>query len=148
YGIAQYGLMENDFMHFLLQERMAKACGVPRIQMEGFAVLFYRPGDEFSAHVDYYDPQQLQGRREIQAHGQRCLTFLVYLNDDYAGGETQFTELGFSHKGKAGEALYFVNAAPDGKGDPRTRHAGAPVLNGNKWVLSQYFRDKPLPFPG
>jgi len=148
YGIAQFGLMDNDYLHFLIQERMSKACGIPRTHMEGFSVLFYRPGEEFSAHVDYYDPQQLAGRREIQEHGQRSLTFLVYLNDEYEGGETEFSELGIRHKGRAGEALYFVNADPDGKGDPRTRHAGLPTQGGNKWVLSQYFRNRPLPFLG
>jgi prolyl 4-hydroxylase len=146
YGIAQYGLMDNDFMHFLIQERMSKACGIPRTHMEGFSVLFYRPGEEFSAHVDYYDAGDLAGRREITEHGQRGLTFLIYLNDEYEGGETEFPELGIKHKGKAGEALYFVNADRNGKGDPRTRHAGLPTQSGNKWVLSQYFRDRPLPF--
>ncbi len=146
YGIAQYGLMDNDFMHFLVQERMSKACGIPRTHMEGFSVLFYRPGEEFSAHVDYYDSQQLAGRREIAENGQRSLTFLVFLNDEYEGGDMEFPELGIKHKGKAGEALYFVNADRDGKGDPRTRHAGLPTQSGNKWVLSQYFRDRPLPF--
>jgi prolyl 4-hydroxylase len=145
-GIAQFGLMENDFMHFLIQERIAKACGLPRTQMEGYSVLFFRPGDELSPHVDYYEQQQLAGRREIQEHGQRCLTFVIYLNDDYEGGATEFPELGLSHRGKAGDALYFVTAGPDGKGDPRTRHAGRPTTKGNKWVLSQYFRDRPLPF--
>lgn len=146
YGIAQFGLMDNDFMHFLVQERMGKACGIPRSHMEGGSVLLYRPGETFSAHVDYYDPQQLAGRREIEENGQRSLTFLVYLNDDYEGGETEFPELGIKHKGKAGEALYIVNADRNGKGDPRTRHAGLPTQSGNKWVLSQYFRDRPLPF--
>lgn len=146
YGIAQYGLMDNDFMHFLIQERMSKACGIPRSHMEGFSVLFYRPGEEFSAHVDYYDSGQLAGRREIEEHGQRSLSFLIYLNDEYEGGETEFPELGIKHKGKAGEALYFVNADRNGKGDPRTRHAGLAPQNGNKWVLSQYFRDRPLQF--
>jgi prolyl 4-hydroxylase len=146
YGIAQFGLMDNDFMHFLIQERMAKACGIPRTHMEGFSVLFYRPGEEFSAHVDYYDSQQLAGAREIQQHGQRSLTFLVYLNDDYEGGETEFPELGIKHRGRAGDALYFVNADRSGKGDSRTRHAGLPTSEGNKWVLSQYVRDRPLPF--
>lgn len=146
HGIAQFGLMDNDYLHFLVQERMSKACGIPRTHMEGYAVLFYRPDEEFSAHVDYFDPQQPAGRHEIQEYGQRSLTFMVYLNEGYEGGETEFPELGISHKGRAGEALYFVNADRAGKGDPRTRHSGRPTRSGNKWVLSQYFRDRPLPF--
>jgi prolyl 4-hydroxylase len=138
--------MENDFMHFLVQERMAKACGVPRTHMEGYSVLFYRPGEEFSPHVDYFDAAEPEGQQELRDYGQRSLTFLVSLNDDYEGGQTQFSELGINYKGAAGEALYFVNADRNGKGDPRTVHAGLPTRAGNKWMLSQYVRDRPLPF--
>jgi prolyl 4-hydroxylase len=146
YALAQIGLAENDFLHFLLQERMSKACGIPMNHMEGMSVLNYQSGQEFSAHCDYFDPQSLPGRHEINEHGQRLITFLTYLNDDYEGGETVFTQLGISHKAKAGDALYFVNARQDGSVDPRTQHAGAPVVSGQKWVLSQYFRSRPLGF--
>lgn len=146
YWMSLIGLADNDFIHLLLQERMSKACGIPQRQMEGMAVLMYQEGGEVSEHVDYFDPESALGSRELSAHGQRILTFLVYLNDDYEGGETSFPELGITHKGKAGEGLYFVNARESGEGDLRTRHAGLPVGTGNKWVLSQYFRSKPLGF--
>ncbi len=38
---------------------------------------------------------------------------MVYLNDDYDGGETAFPKLGFEHKGRRGGGIYFVNALPD-----------------------------------
>lgn len=146
YFLGLQGLAENDFIHLLLQERMSKACGIPQNQMEGMAVLLYQEGGEFSEHVDYFDTGTDLGKREVETLGQRVLTFLVYLNDDYDGGETVFPELGITHKGKAGEGLYFVTARDSGEGDPRTRHAGLPVRSGNKWVLSQYFRARPLGF--
>lgn len=146
YWLALQGLAENDFIHLLLQERMSKACGIPPNQMEGMAVLMYQEGGEFSEHVDYFDTATELGKREVDTLGQRVLTFLVYLNDDYEGGETEFPELGVTHKGKAGEGLYFVTARDSGEGDPRTRHAGLPVTAGNKWVLSQHFRSRPLGF--
>lgn len=146
YFLGLQGLAENDFLHLLLQERMSKACGIPSNQMEGFAVLLYQEGGEFSEHVDYFDTATELGRAEVDMLGQRILTFLIYLNDDYEGGETVFPELGISHKGKAGEGLYFVTAREGGEGDSRTRHAGLPVHTGNKWVLSQYFRSRSLGF--
>ncbi|HHX83501.1 MAG TPA: 2OG-Fe(II) oxygenase [Pseudomonadaceae bacterium] len=146
YWLSPIGLAENDFLHLLLQERMSKACGIAQTQMEGLAVLMYQEGDEFSEHVDYFDQESALGKAEVSELGQRILTFMVYLNDDYEGGETVFPELGITHKGKAGEGIYFVTARDSGEGDPRTRHAGLPVGSGNKWVLSQYFRSKPLGF--
>ena len=75
--------------------------------------------------------------------GQRVLTALVYLNDDYEGGETDFPVLGAHWKGRKGEALLFWNVAPDGALDERTLHAGLPVTRGEKWMLSQWIRGRP-----
>ena len=72
------------------------------------------------------------------------MTFLVYLNDDYAGGETEFPRLGIQHKGRRGEGLYFINVLPNGAPDERTWHAGRPPLSGEKWILSQFLRNRPV----
>ena len=32
-----------------------------------------------------------------------------------------------------GSAAFWYNLLPNGKGDPRTKHAGCPVLSGSKW---------------
>jgi prolyl 4-hydroxylase len=72
------------------------------------------------------------------------VTFLVYLNDDYADGQTEFPRLELSHKGQRGEALYFVNALDGGKADIRTLHAGRPPSAGEKWIVSQFVRNRAL----
>ena len=76
--------------------------------------------------------------------GQRTVTFLIYLNDDYEGGATTFPRLDWSFKGKAGDALAFWNVT-DGHPDTRTLHAGTPTRNGVKWLFSKWVRDRPLP---
>ena len=40
---------------------------------------------------------------------QRILTALVYLNDAYLGGETEFTRLGLKVKGRKGDVLVAVD---------------------------------------
>jgi prolyl 4-hydroxylase len=65
---------------------------------------------------------------------------LVYLNDDYEGGETDFPELGLRIRGAAGTGLLFANAMADGRPDPRMRHAGLPVQRGSKLVASRWIR--------
>ena len=52
------------------------------------------------------------------------VTLLLYLNDDYQGGETDFPELNWKFKGRKGDALWFWNVGTDGLLDFRTRHAG------------------------
>ncbi len=145
-SIAQFNLVENDVVHFLLQEKMSAACGVPMVQMEATAILNYQPGEQISNHYDFVDPDMPNYAREIADNGQRIITFLIYLNDSYSGGETAFPELGFEHKGTAGEGLYFVNALPDGAPDLRMLHAGKPPLTGEKWIVSQFIRNRPVKY--
>lgn len=41
------------------------------------------------------------------------ITFLLYLNEGYDGGETTFPELGIVNRGRRGEGLYFINSRAD-----------------------------------
>ena len=74
--------------------------------------------------------------------GQRIVTFLIYLNEGFVGGETDFPRLGLRHKGAKGDALYFGNLDPAGAPDPRTLHAGLPPTRGEKWLFSQWVRNR------
>lgn len=145
-SIAEFNLVENDLIHFLIQERMSAACGIPMVQMEGTAILNYRPGQEISNHYDFIDPDLPNYRQEISENGQRIITFLIYLNDDYSDGETVFPMLEISHKGQTGEGLFFVNALANGESDLRMLHAGAPPQNGEKWVVSQFIRNRTVKY--
>ena len=145
-SIAEFNLVENDLVHFLIQERMSAACGVPMVQMEGTAILNYQPGQEISDHYDFIDPDLPNYQQEITENGQRIITFLIYLNDDYHGGETVFPKLDISHKGRTGEGLFFVNALANGNSDLRTLHAGTPLQNGEKWIVSQFIRNRTVKY--
>ena len=76
--------------------------------------------------------------------GQRVATFLVYLSDDYDGGETEFTDAGFKFKARKGDALMFLNVDAGGAPDPMSMHAGLPTTRSEKWVLSIWLRGKPV----
>jgi prolyl 4-hydroxylase len=145
YGLAQFGLLDNDFIHCLLQERIARVVGLSRTQLEGFAVHCYRPGEEFSEHVDYYGDDEF-AIAERARHGQRVVSFFVYLNDNYEEGATYFPSLDLTYKGREGAAIYVVNADAKGEGDPRSAHVGLAPKGNMKWLLSQYFRSQPLPY--
>lgn len=141
---AQFDLMGCDLIHLLVQRRMQAACGIPLHHMEANAVLHYAVGEEISNHFDFVDPKIPNYAQEIEKNGQRVLTFLVYLNDDYDGGETEFPELGIVHRGHPGEGLYFVNSLENDEPDLRTLHAGRPPTAGEKWIVSQFVRSRRL----
>ena len=145
-SIAEFNMVENELLHFLIQQKMSAACGIPMVQMEGTALLNYQPGEEISDHFDFVDPGMPNYEQEIRDNGQRIITFLIYLNEDYEGGETVFPELNISYKGKTGDGIYFVNALPDGSPDRRTKHAGRPPVTGEKWIVSQFIRNREVKY--
>lgn len=137
-----FDLMDTDVVLIAIQHRMAGVLGVPVHNMEGPSILHYAVGQEITEHYDWVNPRMPHYEHELATRGERIFTFLVYLNDDYAGGETEFPELGVRHKGRRREALYFTNALPDGRPDPRMVHAGRPPTRGEKWVMTQFVRSR------
>lgn len=140
---AQFGFLEMDFVLALLRARVTSATGFSRPSLEETNVLHYAAGQEFSRHFDFYDPAQPANAAEIRQNGQRIATFLVYLNEDFDDGETDFPALEWRHRGKTGDAVFFMNVDDDVRPDRRTMHAGLPPGRGEKWLLSQWIRGVP-----
>jgi prolyl 4-hydroxylase len=145
---AEFALVDTDVVMLAVRERLAAACGLPVSGMQGPQVLHYAVGERFAPHYDFLDPQLEGPTRDIALRGQRVATCLVYLNDGLDGGETDFPELGLRHRGGRGDALVFRNVDPEGRPDRRTLHAGLAPAAGEKWVLSQWVRDRPPPGVG
>lgn len=139
---ANYVIGHADIVLNLVRARLAAAAGVPARFFEIAKLLHYEPGQEFAPHCDFQDPATPALQQEVARHGQRVATVLVYLNDDYAGGETDFPKIGLRFKGARGDALLFPSVRADGSLNYDTLHAGLPPASGVKWVLSQWIRDK------
>lgn len=141
--IAGFDLADLDLVQIALQHRMAAACGVPVANAEGPTILHYAVGEQITDHYDFVNVRTESYADYIERHGERIITFLLYLNDNYAGGETDFEKLGVRHKGARREGLFFMNALPSGGPDFRMVHAGLPPTRGEKWIVSQFFRNRP-----
>ncbi|MDI1327309.1 MAG: 2OG-Fe(II) oxygenase [Brevundimonas sp.] len=139
---AQFDLGRMDVVLALVRERIARAVGLPVPGLEWTQVLHYAVGQTFDWHVDWLDPATPGYAADLTAGGQRIATLLVFLNDDFEGGETAFEAGGLRHRGRKGDALLWANTLPDGSIDRRTRHAGLPPTKGEKWVLSQWLRGR------
>jgi hypothetical protein len=89
---------------------------------ERFRFYRYDVGQKFRLHYDGFF------RRDDREQSQ--LTFMIYLNDGFTGGETKFylddRTLHVVVQPGCGLALVFAH---------RQLHEGAPVLNGRKYVL-------------
>jgi prolyl 4-hydroxylase len=122
---------ENPVVH-ALNRRIAAVSGSLVEAGEPLQVLRYRPGQEYRPHHD-----ALPG-----ATNQRVSTLLVYLNEDFTGGETSFAAAGLTYKGGVGDALLFRNAHPDGRIDQAALHAGLPVTTGCKFLASRWIHER------
>lgn len=141
-AITAFDLAELDLVQIVLQHRMSAACGVPVRNAEGPTILHYAAGEQITDHYDFVNIRTDNYADYIERHGERIITFLLYLNDEYTGGETDFAQLGLRHKGTRGEGLFFTNALPAGGPDFRMVHAGLPPRGGEKWIVSQFFRNR------
>lgn len=137
-------LPHSDLVVAFIRSRMANATGLSLRWFEITTFLHYLPGQTFAPHHDYLDDSFPGYVGEVAHHGQRILTFLMYLNDDFEGGETEFPLAGIRHKGRKGDALFFWNVHSDGRLDHQSLHAGLPPTHGEKWLLSQWVRNKPV----
>ena len=140
---AVFSLIETDLVIQLIRARIARTAGVAANALEPAEVLHYSVGETYKPHVDFFHPTLPGFSEEMRRKGQRIKTCLVYLNDDLAGGETEFPKLDIRFRGRAGEALIFDNVTANGAGDMNTVHAGLPPTHGEKWLLSQWIRSKP-----
>jgi predicted 2-oxoglutarate/Fe(II)-dependent dioxygenase YbiX len=92
---------------------------------ENYNVLRYRGGQEYKAH---YDGNTISGR---------CLSAIVYLNNDYEGGHVEFTNFGIKIKPEPGMLLLFPS-------NYAYTHIAHPVTSGTKYAIVTWMHDRPL----
>lgn len=88
---------------------------------EGYSLLKYEVGEEYKEHTD-------SGSGMF-----RTLSAILYLNDDYAGGELVFPELDLVIKPKAGNLLLFPS-------NFSYIHKSTPITSGTKYSVVTWFK--------
>lgn len=126
------GPTSEDLVVRAINARIAAVSGTPIENGEPLAILRYSPGQEYKLHSD-----ALPG-----TDGQRSHTVIVYLNEGFSGGATDFPAIGLRVQPKAGMALLFANLRDDGLPDPLARHAGLPITQGAKWIATRWIRQQ------
>lgn len=102
----------------------------PQIQM-------YSEGEQYREHCDFFNYPSTQ-----HTENDRVATLIIYLNDDFEGGNTTFTHLAKTVRPRQGSALYFrydygfeINYL--------TMHSGDPVNSGCKKIITLWMRENP-----
>ena len=125
-----------------LEQRMDDTLGIDHRHAEVPQGQRYRTGQQFRHHFDYFTTDQPYWQQERQRGGQRTWTAMVFLNEPAAGGETDFPELRMSIKPQRGAMLTWNNMDRNGRPNPATLHAGTPVIEGDKYIVTQWYRQE------
>lgn len=91
--------------------------------IESYGLLRYSGGEEYKFHYD--------GGTESK----RGISVLIYLNDDYEGGEIEFPNFKITIKPKAGTLILFPSNYAYG-------HIAHPVTSGTKYVIVTWLHDR------
>jgi len=92
--------------------------------IEGFNILKYQTGTEYKGH---YDGGSKSGR---------SISPILYLNDNYEGGELEFVNFGIKIKPEAGMLVLFPATFP-------YKHIAHPVTSGTKYAIVTWLQDRP-----
>lgn len=125
-----------------IQRLLAAHCNIQPHQCEVLGLLRYHPGQAYQLHYDAFAQDSPGAQQGLQDGGQRTRTALIYLNEDYTGGETRMEHLNIEVKGGTGDLLVFDNVDAQGRQHRDSLHAGKPVEDGTKWLLSQWYRER------
>ncbi|RZB89164.1 probable prolyl 4-hydroxylase 9 [Glycine soja] len=136
----------------LVERKIAKVTMIPRTHGEIFNILKYEVGQKYDSHYDAFNPDEYGS-----VESQRIASFLLYLSNVEAGGETMFPyegglniDRGYDYqkctglkvKPRQGDGLLFYSLLPNGKIDKTSLHGSCPVIKGEKWVATKWIDDR------
>lgn len=111
---------------------------LPKINQEFLQVVKYDEGGTFKPHYDACLISKEYCDKMNGSAGERRSTLLIYLNDDFEGGETEFVKLNLKIKPKKGKAILFWSTDENGNLFEKSLHTGHIVKNGNKWIATKW----------
>ena len=118
-------------------EALSGMCGLPPTRLEPISIQRYQPGQEYTPHYDAFLPDEMEEMPEASKIKQGG-------NDVQDGGGTVFPVLGFAIQAMQGRVLMFGNLDEHKIPHPASLHMGLPPENGDKWILTFWFREKDI----
>lgn len=126
-------------------QRVCQLSNMPFENAEKMQVVKYGPHGYYNPHYDASCDDTPESIEFEKNGGQRLLTVLCYLNDDFEGGATQFPNLNQDFKMPVDGALFFYSLQRPDSGNqchPLSLHAGMPVTRGEKYICNIWIRER------
>ena len=125
-----------------LKSIVAAKSSHPIENQELIHIVKYEVGGEYKTHHDFFHPGESYTDVVMKEGGQRVISCLFYLNDDFEGGETEFPTKKIKVTPRTGRLLMWSNMYPNGEIDYESLHAGLPVEKGVKWIAVVWVRQR------
>lgn len=125
-----------------VETRIANLLGIDRTWGEPLQGQRYEVGQQFKEHADFFYIDQPYWAQYEPHGGQRTWTAMIYLNQPAKGGATGFKFLDLAIAPVLGRLIVWNNMAPDGSPNPWTMHEGQPVLEGTKYIVTKWYRER------
>lgn len=141
YRTAEYCWLSdvNDPALEWIQTFISNLTNLPIENQEDIHIVKYTKGGEYKVHHDFFHEDSPE---ELTRGGDRLFSFLIYLNDDFKGGETEFPLLKKKIKPDVGKGILWQNLDREFQPILESEHAGLPVTKGEKWILIIWVREE------
>ena len=137
-------LEKNDHVIGTIIKRVCDITNIPFENAEKMQVVKYEPNGFYIDHFDASCDDRKECVEFEKNGGQRILTMIIYLNDDFTGGTTRFKNLQKDFQPVKNNALLFYSLQKNGnKCHPLSLHAGMPVKTGEKYIANIWLRERP-----
>lgn len=117
---------------------------IPRKYFELPHIVKYNPNGQYKNHHDFFHKNTDYYSNCMKEGGQRTKTIILYLNDDFTGGETNFPEKNITVKPETGAICIWNNIDENNNPDHDSIHAGLPVISGTKYIMVIWVREGPF----
>lgn len=135
---------ENDIFVERFKLLVCALTGIPITHQEAPHLVKYDVGGKYDAHHDFFHPNTDYYEGHTKVGGQRVVSSLLYLNEDFLGGETEFPKREKIVTPKTGRILSWRNVKLNDELDYDSLHAGKPVISGTKYILIIWTRERDL----
>ena len=109
---------------------------------EKMQVVKYDPNGYYNEHYDASCDDRPECVEFEKNGGQRVVTMILYLNDEYEGGSTHFPRLNVEYKPPKKTGILFYSLEKNGnKCHPLSIHSGTPVISGQKYIANIWLRE-------
>jgi len=125
-------------------QRVCDLTGMPFAHAEKMQVVKYGVDGYYNEHYDAACDDRQECVDFEKNGGQRKITMLLYLSDNFEGGGTRFPRLNKEYKLPKHSGILFHSLQKNGnKCHPLSLHAGLPVISGEKYIANVWLREFP-----